>query len=261
MFWCELAANVEFTISCKRDEKIFDYYRSPSHTHQGMQMAETSAPVKPARFEISRPVFERTFKINSEQAIRVIRKSYDRLIKSLYAIDVILRIVGQEQAIDEIEAIVSSMIADCAEQLQQEKSRLEKLKVDNGITETPTYTHPTEFVAKIASPQIAQFVELIRLLDQLMIVMDTLWLCQVIDNKHCVEARYHWQQRLQRLANRIVTIERQAHREAYAQGHGEEVRLAREESGLQVEPETVIEDESVTEENEPPKNDNMDGAR
>ncbi|WAR47115.1 hypothetical protein [Methylomonas rapida] len=34
-------------------------------------------------------------------------------------------------------------------------------------------------------PQIAQFVELIRLLDQLMIVMDTLWLCQVISNKHC----------------------------------------------------------------------------
>lgn len=208
-------------------------------------MAETSAPVKPARFEISRPVFERTFKINSEQAIRVIRKSYDRLIKSLYAIDVILRIVGQEQAIDEIEAIVSTMIADCATQLQQEQARLEKLKADNGIAEIPTYTHPREFVARIASPQIAQFVELIRLLDQLMMVMDTLWLCQVIDNKHCVDARYHWQQRLQRLANRIVTIERQAHREAYAQGHGEEVRLARQESGLPDEPETVPQDESV----------------
>ena len=207
-------------------------------------MAETSAPIKPARFEISRPVFERTFKINSEQAIRVIRKSYDRLIKSLYAIDVILRIVCQEQAIDEIEAIVSTMIADCAEQLQQEKARLKKIKADNGITETPTYSHPTEFVAKIASPQIAQFVELIRLLDQLMIVMDTLWLCQIIDNKHCMEARYQWQQRLHRLANRIVTIERQAHRAAYAQGYGEDVRIAREESGLQDEPETISEDES-----------------
>ncbi len=208
-------------------------------------MAEISAPIKPARLAISRPVFERTFKINSEQAIRVIRNSYERLIRSLYAIDVILRIVGQEQAVDEIESIVSMMITECAEQLQQEKARLEKLKADNGIAEIPTYTHPREFVARIASPQIAQFVELIRLLDQLMMVMDTLWLCQVIDNKHCVDARYHWQQRLQRLANRIVTIERQAHREAYAQGHGEEVRLARQESGLQDEPETVIEDESV----------------
>ncbi len=225
-----------------------------------MQMAETSAPVKPARLEISRPVFERTFNINSEQAIRVLRKSYDRLIKSLYAIDVILRIVGQEQAIDEIEAIVSTMISDCATQLQQEKARLEKLKADNGITETPTYTHPTEFVARIASPQIAQFVELIRLLDQLMIVMDTLWLCQVIDNKHCVEARYHWQQRLQRLANRIVAIERQAHRAAYAQGPGEELRIAREESGLQDKPETISEDESVADESDSPTKADEAGA-
>lgn len=224
-------------------------------------MADMSAPIKPARLAISRPVFERTFKINSEQAIRVIRNSYDRLIRSLYAIDVILRIVGQEQAVDEIEAIVSMMITECAEQLQQEKARLEKLKADNGIVEIPTYTHPREFVARIASPQIAQFVELIRLLDQLMMVMDTLWLCQVIDNKHCVDARYHWQQRLQRLANRIVTIERQAHREAYAQGHGEEVRLARQESGLQDEPETVTEDESATDESDPVQTTGKAGSR
>ena len=216
-------------------------------------MAETTTPSKPARIEISRPIFKRTFTINSEQAIRVIRKSYERLIRSLYAIDVILRIVGQEQAVDEIEKIGSSMIADCATQLQQEKTRLEKLKADNGITETPTYTHPTEFVAKIGSPQIAQFVELIRLLDQLMITMDTLWLCQIIDNKHCVDARYHWQQRLQRLANRIVTIERQAHRAAYAQGHGEEVRLARQESGLQDEPEAISENDAVADESDSPK--------
>ena len=213
-------------------------------------MAEISAPIKPARLAISRPVFERTFKVNSEQAIRVIRNSYERLIRSLYAIDVILRIIGQEQAVDEIETIVSSMIAECAEQLQQEKLRLEKLKADNGITETPTYTHPREFVAKIASPQIAQFIELIRLLDQLMMIMDTLWLCQVIDNKHCVDARYHWQQRLQRLANRIVTIERKAHREAYAQGHGEAMRLARQESRLIVDLETAAEEALVVDESE-----------
>ena len=88
--------------------------------------------------------------------------------------------IGREETVDEIEILVSQMIAECAEQLQQEKIRLEKLKADNGISEMPTYTHPREFVAKIASPQIAQFVELIRLLDQLMIVMDILWLCQVI---------------------------------------------------------------------------------
>jgi len=215
-------------------------------------MSETASQPKSAqRRAISRPIFERTFSINSEQAIRVIRNSYHRLMVSLYAIDVILRIIGREETVDEIESLVSQMIAECAEQLQQEKIRLEKLKADNGITETPTYTHPREFVAKIASPQIAQFVELIRLLDQLMIVMDTLWLCQIISNKHCIAARLEWQQRLQRLANKIVTMERHAHQAAYEQGHGDEVRLARQESGLLDEPERLSEHEdSVADDNE-----------
>ena len=204
-------------------------------------MADNTEQAKTIRPAISRPVFERSIKIQSEQAIRVIRHSYGRLIRSLYAIDVILRIVGQEQAIDDIEGIVSTMIGDCALQLQQEKARLDKLCADNGIAESPRYTHPTDFKARITSPQIAQFVELIRLLDQLMIAMDTLWLCQILTNKQCSVARYQWQQRLHRLARRIVSIEQRAHQASYAQGRGEDVRLARVESGLMAEPELIKE--------------------
>ena len=207
-------------------------------------MADHTTQEKTARPAISRPVFERSIKIHSEQAIRVIRRSYGRLIRSLYAIDVTLRIVGHEQAIDDVEGIVSKMISDCAEQLQQEKARLDKLCVDNGIAETPHYTNPTDFKARITSPQIAQFVELIRLLDQLMIAMDTLWLCQILTSKQCSVARYQWQQRLHRLARRIVSIEQRAHQAAYAQGRGEEVRLAREESGLMAEPEAMLENDN-----------------
>ena len=204
-------------------------------------MSELSLQDKSARPAISRPVFERHFTIHSEQAIRVLRRSYNRLIRSLYAIDVTLRIVGLEQAIDDIEGIVSKMISDCAEQLQQEKARLDKLCVDNGIAESPRYTHPSEFKARITSPQVAQFVALICLLDQLMIVMDTLWLCQILTSKQCSVARYQWQQRLHRLSRRIVTMEQRAHQAAYAKGQGEEVRLAREASGLMAEPEVIEE--------------------
>ena len=207
-------------------------------------MADHTMQENTARPAISRPVFERTIKIHSEQAIRVIRRSYGRLIRSLYAIDVTLRIVGHEQAIDDVEGIVSKMIGDCAEQLQQEKARLDKLCADNGIAESPRYTNPTDFKARITSPQIAQFVELIRLLDQLMIAMDTLWLCQILTSKQCSVARYQWQQRLHRLARRIVSIEQRAHQAAYAQGRGEEVRLAREESGLMAEPEAMLENDN-----------------
>jgi len=74
-----------------------------------------------------------------------------------------------------------------------------------------------------------------------MIAMDTLWLCQILTSKQCSVARYQWQQRLHRLARRIVSIEQRSHQAAYAQGRGEEVRLAREDSGLMGEPETILE--------------------
>ena len=82
-----------------------------------------------------------------------------------------------------------------------------------------------------------------------MIAMDTLWLCQILTSKQCSVARYQWQQRLHRLARRIVSIEQRAHQAAYAQGRGEEVRLAREESGLMAEPETISENDNESETN------------
>jgi len=41
-----------------------------------------------------------------------------------------------------------------------------------------------------------------------------------------------------------VSIEQRAHQAAYAQGRGEEVRLAREESGLMAEPEAMLENDN-----------------
>jgi hypothetical protein len=43
-------------------------------------------------------------------------------------------------------------------------------------------------------------------------------------------------------------MERHAHQAAYEQGHGEEVRLARQESGLNVEPQSSLDTDSPKEE-------------
>jgi len=75
-------------------------------------------------------------------------------------------------------------------------------------------------------------------------------LCQILTSKQCSVARYQWQQRLHRLARRIVSIEQRAHQAAYAQGRGEEVRLAREESGLMAEPEAMLENDNEHEREE-----------
>lgn len=174
----------------------------------------------------SRPVFDQRITIQSEQAQRVFEREFPRVVSSLYAIDVILRIIGDDREIDEVEGMVGAMIGDCARDIQNEKGRIEKLREDNCITASPRYTHPEHVEVRIVSPQVAQFVALLQKMDELMIALDTLWLCGVLTNKQRADGVYQWQQRLLRLGRRIVAIERRARASAGTRGKEAEVREA-----------------------------------
>lgn len=195
----------------------------------------------------SRPVFDQTLTLRSEPAQRVMRREFSRVVSALYAIDVILRIIGETQEIDEIEEIVSSLIGDCARDVQAEQARLDQLREDHGVTQLPRYTNPETLDVRIVSPQVAQFVALVRRMDDLMVALDALWLSGSLTNKQRADGAYQWQQRLLRLGRRIVAIEQRARASAGKQGKGEEVRetageLASDEAKLSELPsvETVL---------------------
>lgn len=179
-----------------------------------------------AKPNYSKPIFEQSFTINSLQAQRVVDRVFRRTVSALYGIDVILRIIGDENEIDEVEQIISQLIEDCAKAVDSEQARLDKLMESNGIDEVPDYTDPISFNAKISSPQVGQFVGLVRKLDALMISMDTLWLSSVLSNKQRVDGNYAWQQRIIKLARRIIDIEIRARKSAQAKGKGAEVEQA-----------------------------------
>ncbi|WP_282174687.1 hypothetical protein [Vibrio diabolicus] len=179
-----------------------------------------------AKPNYSKPIFEQSFTINSLQAQRVVDRVFRRTVSALYGIDVILRIIGDENEIDEVEDIISHLIEDCAKAVDNEQARLDKLMESNGIDEVPDYTDPITFNAKISSPQVGQFVGLVRKLDALMISMDTLWLSSVLSNKQRVDGNYAWQQRIIKLARRIIDIEIRARKSAQAKGKEAEVEQA-----------------------------------
>jgi len=171
----------------------------------------------------SRPVFDQTITIRSEQAQRVMAREFSRVVSALYAIDVILRIIGDDQEIDEVETVVNTLISDCGKDVQNEKARLEKLREDNGITTLPRYTNPATTKVRIVSPQVAQFVALVQRMDDLMVTLDALWLCGILTNKQRSDGGYQWQQRLLRLGRRIVDIERRARTSAGKRGKEAEI--------------------------------------
>jgi hypothetical protein len=172
----------------------------------------------------SRPVFDQELTLRTEPALRVIAREFERVVESLYAIDVILRIIGEPDAIDEIEDLVSRLIGDCAADVQREQARLDQLKEDHGVSQVPRYTHPETRTVRIVSPQVAQFVALVGRLDDLMVALDALWLCGILGNKQRANGAYQWQQRLLKLGRRIVAIEQRARISARRRGKDEAVR-------------------------------------
>ena len=161
-----------------------------------------------------------------EQSQRVYEREFRRVVGVLYAIDVILRIIGNSQEADTVEGMVSEMIGECANDIKSEQARFDKLREDNGITATPRYTHPGQVQIRIVSPQAAQFAALLRNMDALLVSLDTLWLCGVMGNKQRGNGVYQWQQRLLRLGRKIVDIEKWARVSAARRGKGDEVREA-----------------------------------
>ncbi|MCA2486804.1 MULTISPECIES: hypothetical protein, partial [Vibrio] len=148
-------------------------------------LAETSLEQQPTKKErnnadLSRPVFKRVLKVNSLQAQRVVERSFQRVSDSLFSIDVILRIIGEQDEIDQVESIIQEHIEKVSVDLDTATNQLQKLMEDNGIEGAPEYTSPNQYDIEINSPQVAQFAHLVRKLDNLMLLVDTLWLNSIL---------------------------------------------------------------------------------
>jgi hypothetical protein len=174
----------------------------------------------------SRPVFDRHITIQSHHAQRLLDRGFLLVVRALYSIDVVLRIIGEDDEMDEVEDVVSKLIDALSAELDQEHERLKALLSSNGLTESPRYTNPKELTVHISSPQLAQYTNLVVSLDSLMVAMDTLWLAGVLNNKQRSDGAYQWRSRLFKVGREIIDLERRARASATRQGKDEEVSQA-----------------------------------
>ena len=176
-----------------------------------------------SRDAFSRPVFDQTIRIQSNHAQRLLDRGFLLVVRALYGIDVVLRIIGDDEEMDQVEEIVGKLIGELAEELRAEHARLAQLRETNGISATPRYTNPKRITVHISSPQLAQYTALIEELDRLMTVMDALWLTGVLSNKQRADGAYQWRTRVLRTGREIIEIERRARASAEKRGKGEEL--------------------------------------
>lgn len=199
----------------------------------------------------SNPVLERTVTLNSEYTQRTFHRGFKRTARALYAIDVILRIIGNDEETDEVEDAIDKMISDWVKAITDERGRLQELRKANGIDADPVYTAPKEIKIRIASPQAGRYMEMLRLYDSLVKDIDALWMHQILTNKQRRQLIHDWQRRTLRLGNKIVDIERRAHKAAKSKGKEDEVRESIGEESADEEAGENEESEAATNKDEP----------
>lgn len=173
----------------------------------------------------SRAIIQRTVEFNSLQAQRVMHRSFEKLKQSLFSLSVILRIISDnETEIEKIDAYIDEQFVSAEEDLATEQARLRKVLEDNGIEDLAGYSKPETYKIELDSPRANTFLRLIAQLDNLMLLIDTAWLCGEFDDKQKKNATFQWQQRLIKLAGRIIALEKRARVAATKKGKGDEVQ-------------------------------------
>jgi hypothetical protein len=190
---------------------------------------------KTNRRAFSKPVLDQTFTIHSQNAQYVLQRGHSFLlvVRALYAISVVLRIIAEESDMDQIEALVSERIDAVARRLGDEHARLGKLAEDEGGVPAPRYTHPREVTLQLSSPQLAQYVRLIGLLDQTLMRLDGLWLAGILSNKQRKDATHDLRRLVYGLGREIIDLERRARASLTRAGKDEALQAAEAETDAQ----------------------------
>ena len=156
------------------------------------------------------------------------------MVKALYAISVVLRILADDTEMDQIEALVSSQIAAVAERLNDEHARLKVLADAEGGVPLPRYTNPREVTLKVSSPALAQYVRLILRLDQTLMVLDGLWFAGVVNNKQRKNLTHELRRLVYGLGRALIDLERRARASVERAGLDEALEQAKAETDARV---------------------------
>jgi len=155
----------------------------------------------------SRPVFTRNVEIHSLQAQNILTRSYKRLSQSLFQTSVIMKINYTADEIANVDATIDKAFDEDEKAIAAEKARIMQLLADSDIHDIASYTHTESFTLNIDTPRAARFIRLVMGVDELVGLIDTLWLNAEISDHIKKDLTFKHQQRLIKTAASIIGLE------------------------------------------------------
>ncbi|MFZ7320590.1 hypothetical protein ACLS0R_03905 [Comamonas jiangduensis] len=197
------------------------------HVRRGNQFEapeayEITSGEKAAPF--SRPNYSMQIRLQSLQTQKVLRERFNRLAYALFSIEVILRITGKEDMIDELQEQVERTFAGAATNIENHLTRFTRMMKEAQESNVMDYSNPITASLTITSPSLATYAHLLERVDVVIAMVDTLWLRKHLAGKERISITNEMQRTMLRLAGRIIGLEVIARKHAREMGKADELQ-------------------------------------
>ena len=142
--------------------------------------------------------------LNTPNAQRIYNRTYEEVGRNLYSVNVVSRmVVKDDEAVDELNRLIDERFAATQEEVDAEIERIKTLRDQNGIEALPEYTNPHTFECEISTPATLKYIKLVKGIDEISMLLDSLWLMEEITDKQKLSEEYRWQSTMIKLSNQF----------------------------------------------------------
>lgn len=187
----------------------------------------------------SAPVIKQKLSLSTLASQKVMVRSFEKLAESLFQISVILRAIGEREHVDNAEEILNKHFETASTDIEAKIEQMRQLAEQNGISINPDYTNQVTYELEINTPHLARFIGLVGRMDDLVSMIDSLWLHSILDDRQASNARFEWSRRMINVAGRIIGLSRNVRKKAYNLGQKDLVDTVagKESSDVDMDPE------------------------
>lgn len=159
----------------------------------------------------SQAVYAMTVQLHSRQAQNVFEHHFESAAYYLYHMSVVFSTMADGDSVDKLGRVLDMEIQKVRDEIEDEIARSREEAEQYGIDVSAIeYTTPREYRAEINTPKTSQYLGLIRGIDQLIGMLDVLWLSGAITDNGYNTRCYQWQRKLSKLRNRFRGISQRA---------------------------------------------------
>lgn len=154
---------------------------------------------------------EMTVKLQSAQAKRIFRRTFDHIQTQMTAATLLTRKFGLRELSDENVNKITESIKQLSSEMNRDLEQANHLFNDIGLKNSAVTDDSVDLNIKITCPEGMAFMNLIRQLDNLTMKLKTLWMAGEIPLSHSEDRSHAWQVRIFKTADAIRALGQQAY--------------------------------------------------